>query len=422
MKELTIILSLALAAILLGLLVDELAWCLFGATLIWIWLQAGEFRKVRAWSRRPLRRPDNGMDSWFDISYAPYRALLRERQRTRDMALRLRELLGLADVIPDGVIQLRPNGDIESLNTAAKKLLHLSDKDIGLGLATVVRSPDFVRFLSGYGDSKSDEPLDFTAAANPEQDLEARLFDAGGGWTVVMLRDITALNRLLTMRQNFVANVSHELRTPLTVMSGYLETMSDESEPEELRLSLVERLTPPLKRMQTLVDDLMLLTQLESTPIAAQQDPIYLPDVVNTAVQELQGLCESPEQIRIHFDSQQTILGIETELHSLCVNLLSNALNYSPSGAPVDISVTDHGDAVRLTIKDNGYGIAPEHLDRITERFYSVDSADARTRGGTGLGLAIVKHVLLRHDSSLQVTSTLGSGSTFYCDFEPIQQ
>ena len=422
MKELTIISSLLAAAIVLGLLSDEMGWSLFGAAVIWIWIQSGEFRKVLAWSRRPLRRPDNGLDSWFGISYAPYRALLRERQRTRDMAARLRELLGLAEVIPDGVIQLRPNGDIESLNSAAKELLHLTDSDIGLGLATVVRSPDFVRFLNGYGGSQNTKPLDFTAPASPEQDLEARLFDAGGGWTVVMLRDITALNRLLTMRQNFVANVSHELRTPLTVMAGYLETMSDETQSEELRLSLVERLTPPLKRMQTLVDDLMLLTQLESTPIAEQQEIIQLSDVVDTAVQELQGLCESPEQIRVHYDSERTIAGIETELHSLCINLLSNALRYSPSGAPVDVSVADHGDVVRLTIKDNGYGIAPEHLDRITERFYSVDLVGARTRGGTGLGLAIVKHVLLRHNSSLQVTSTPGSGSTFYCDFKHIQQ
>lgn len=413
-KELGIVLALGGGAVLLGFALGEVGWCLFFASLIWIAWQLVEYRKVLHWSQRPLSRPQNGSDSWFTLAYPAYRALARERRRTKAMNEQLREVLGLAEVIPDGMIILNQNADIEGMNNAAKGLLQLNDSDIGLGLATVVRSPDFVAFIRS---GSREDPMDFTSPFDQKLTYEARRFDAGTGRTVVLVRDITALNRLLTMRQNFVANVSHELRTPLTVMSGYLETMNDSDQPADLRLSLIERLDKPLQRMQTLVADLMLLTQLESTPAVDQQQEIDLQHVISAAISELQGLCTAENQIQLDCRSSAKILGAESEIHSVCVNLISNALRYSPKGAPVHVSLTDQDDKVRLLVSDNGYGIAPEHLSRLTERFYRVDLAGARTRGGTGLGLAIVKHVLRRHGSELHIESTLGSGSQFYCDF-----
>ena len=414
-KELSLIFMLLIPALIAGLWSGELGWCLFFASLTWITIQAAEYRKVLQWSTRPLSRPKNGRDSWWSIAYPPFRALSRERRRTKAMNAQLREILGLAEVIPDGVLVLSPNGDIEGMNTAAKKLLQLTDADMGLGLATVVRSPDFVAFIR---EDSRDEPLEFSSPFDSERSFEARRFDAGTERTIVLVRDITTLNRLLTMRQNFVANVSHELRTPLTVISGYLETMSDAEQPTDLRLSLIERLNTPVKRMQTLVSDLMLLTQLESTPMPEQRQVLSLQRIVTAAAQELQGLCSTPDQIQFHYETDEPVEGIETELHSVCINLLSNALRYSPEGNAIDIFLTEHGDNVRLTVKDHGYGIAPEHLSRLTERFYRVDMAGARTRGGTGLGLAIVKHILRRHDAELVIESALGEGSTFSCEFE----
>jgi two-component system phosphate regulon sensor histidine kinase PhoR len=144
--------------------------------------------------------------------------------------------------------------------------------------------------------------------------------------------------------------------------------------------------------------------------------------VVKAAVHEIQPLCSRPDQIHFELESDLEILGIESELYSLCINLLSNALRYSPEGNPIEVSLKPYKDRLRLTVTDHGFGIAPVHLNRLTERFYRVDLAGSRTRGGTGLGLAIVKHVLLRHDSRLQIRSALGQGSSFICDFQPTEK
>ncbi|MEM9621620.1 MAG: phosphate regulon sensor histidine kinase PhoR [Pseudomonadota bacterium] len=415
-KEFAIPLVLVGIALLFGLWTGELGWCLFVASLVWIWVQAIEYRKVRKWSQRPLRKPRNGLDSWFALAYAPFRSLKRERQRTQRMAFRLRQILGLSEVVPDGVIILGPNGEMEGLNTAAKQMLQLNDSDLGLSLASVVRSPDFVAFLRA---ADNDEPLEFVSPFDPNVSFEARRINVDTGRVIVLIRDITALNRLLTMRQSFVANVSHELRTPLTVMAGYLETLEDPDQDEQLKLELLPRLNSPVRRMQSLVDDLLLLTQLESNPLTEHRAPVNMRRVIEGAVYELQGLLASDDQITVRCNTEQSVFGVETELHSVCVNLLSNAVRYSPKGSQIDISWCAMDGACRLAVKDGGVGIAPEHISRLTERFYRVDMAGARAKGGTGLGLAIVKHILRRHNSELQVESQLGVGSLFYCDFEP---
>jgi len=416
-KELQIGIGLFVGAVICGWLTGAMGWCLLAGTLAWIAIHVGEFNKVSAWAQHPLRRPKNGLDTWFNLSYKPFRALQRERQRTRDMTTRLRDILGLTDVIPDGVIILNATGDIEGMNQPAQSLLHLSDSDVGLGLATVLRIPEFITYIRQ--DVGHDEPLELTSPFDKDQSLEVRRFDTTTGNTIVLIRDMTELNHLLTMRQNFIANVSHELRTPLTVMNGYLETLVDPDTDDETRRNISTRLTSPMSRMQTLVEDLMLLTQLEGTPVA-DFDPICVGQILEGAVREMQGLCTSPDQISIDIDADSKILGAHSELHSVCVNLISNALRYSPEGAPIHTSVIETEGRIRLQVKDNGLGIAPEHLDRLTERFYRVDLAGAAARGGTGLGLAIVKHALVRHESTLQIKSTLGLGSKFFCDFATI--
>lgn len=414
LKEIFIIITLISLAFILGLQIDAVGWSLFGASLIWIGLQAREFRKIRQWANRPLQRPQNGLESWAALAYLPFRSLTRERERTRAMVLRLREILSLTEIIPDGFIVLNSSGDIESLNAAAKKLLHLSDKDVGLGLGTVVRIPEFLNFIRT---DQQQDPIEFQSPFATDTTLEARRLDTELGGAIVIVRDVTTLNRLLTMRQNFIANVSHELRTPLTVVSGYMETLTDPDEDPALKLGLIERLPSPLRRMQSLVDDLLLLTQLESSS-EVKQSAMSLAEPIKSAVEELRPMFSDNSQISVLIDTNSQIMGAQSELHSVCVNLLANAIRYSRNNGPITIRCEDLGGGVRLSVKDEGLGIAQEHLGRLTERFYRVDMAGSRTRGGTGLGLAIVKHVLRRHHSTLQIQSSLGVGSTFFCDFE----
>ena len=415
--EITVAIILATLSVLIGVMTNELAWCLLAGTAVWIGLQYAEFRKLRDWSRRPFSRPTETLTSWFSLAYEPFRMLTGERERTRRITSRLREVLALTEVIPDAVIILNKSGNIENLNTSAMQMLNISDQDIGLSLVSIVRNPDLIEFL------KSDTPvsaLEFPSPFSPDCTLEARRFDNGVGGKVVLVRDITELNRLLTMRQAFIANVSHELRTPLTVVSGYLEVMSDASADDAMRIALATKLNAPVARMQTLVEDLLLLTQLESSSATDEKQEVNMSQEIRAVFEEAQGLQTGEGQIQLRIESDACVMGVEKELYSVCTNLLGNAIRYSPEGLPIEISWTNVGDKARFAVTDQGVGIAQEHISRLTERFYRIDLAGARSRGGTGLGLAIVKHVLLRHESALEVESNLGQGSRFFCDLNPV--
>ena len=420
-KEISLTLFLIVMGLLVGLLTGETGWSFCAAAVVWIILQTDQFRQVARWAERPWRKPENGLDSWFNIAYRPYRALLRERHRTRQATTRLRQILNLIELIPDGVIVLGPSGELEGMNNAAKRMLNIGTPDLGLGLSTVVREPEFVSFIRA---DVSDDPqiLEFASPFDLEHTLEARRFRVEGGGLIVIVRDITTLNRLLTVRQNFVANVSHELRTPLAVIKGYMETITDTAESAETRLDLIQRLVSPLDRMQSLVDELMLLTRLESTDEESSLVRVDLGLIISNAVAELGDLYRTEERVVLHLDESVTIMGIEAELHSLCINLLSNALRYSPEDSIVEVRCRNLGNRIKLEVQDHGVGIPREHLERLTERFYRVDMADSRTRGGTGLGLAIVKHVLRRHGSALQIKTELGVGSTFASEFRIVER
>ena len=257
--------------------------------------------------------------------------------------------------------------------------------------------------------------MEFTSIAS----IELRVFEIDKDSKILLVRDITTQNRLLTMRQSFVANVSHELRTPLTVVKGYLETMNDQDTRADLRLELIGKLNAPVSRMESLVQGLLLLTQLESNPVPPEMDEIDMHKLLVDASNEVQGLLKKNDSLQINKQTDLKIKGINPELSSVCINLRGNAIRYSPDGAQIEVfwSETPDGKA-RLAVRDQGLGIAKEHLDRITERFYRVDMKDSRTRGGTGRGLAIVKHVLRRHNSELQLESRINKGGLFFCDFE----
>lgn len=413
-NEVQLILLIAVVALSLGLLSGFMGWSLFFGALVWIIIQYGQHERFGQWARHPLRVPPNLNEAWYRLAMIPYRQLGRERQRTRAMLGRMRDIVGVTELIPDAVILLDEGGAIESMNSAARKLFNLKKEDVGLGLANIVRSPDFAEFLRG--EEAENAPLEFSSPLNPEQQLEARSFISETQSKLILVRDITSSNRLLTMRQQFVANVSHELRTPLTVVGGYLETINDESASDELRLQLIDKFTKPMKRMQSLVEDLLLLTQLESSTATPELREVVMTQVIKGAVEELHTLQKAPGQVTVRMESSRKILGSEKELHSVCINLLSNAIRHS-GAQNIEISWKDHGDSVRLSVVDDGCGIPTEYLNRLTERFFRVDVVGAHTRVGTGLGLAIVKHVLKRHNSALHIESALNSGSSFSCEF-----
>ncbi len=219
------------------------------------------------------------------------------------------------------------------------------------------------------------------------------------------------------MRRDFVANVSHELRTPLTVLRGFIETLADAREGDtKLHRRSLELMGTQAERMQRLVEDLLMLARLEDSRYPLKEEPVDVPALAHAVVAEAEGLSQGRHRIEVRAEAAWLIASRE-ELRSALTNLVTNAVRYTPAGGEVLVTWGHEDGEAWLRVRDNGEGIAPEHIPRLTERFYRVDRGRSRSSGGTGLGLAIVKHVLQRHQGRLQIESEPGKGSTFSCAF-----
>ena len=409
---------LVVAALVVGILTDAFAWAGLAAALVWIALQQREFSELRRFSREPLSGPQFRLPGWTAAGDRMFRQIRLARLRTRRTLALSRALQRMTAALPDAAIMVDAHGRIEQMNAAAEQMLGLRRGDRGGHLASLIRQPDFTVLVRGRSEAGI---VEFPSPFDDQTRLEARRIVMEAGRVLILVRDVTQLNRLLTMRQDFVANVSHELRTPLTVIAGYLEALAEDDVDADVMRQLVQRLDAPTRRMRALVDDLLLLSRLEANPPPGDADlrPIDLPTQLDACLAEARMLSNGKHEFRSRIDRALWLRGVERELHSAALNMLSNAVRYSPDGGEIEIvwERAPSGGA-RLAVRDQGIGIAQEHIARITERFYRVDLARSRVAGGTGLGLAIVKHVLKRHRSQLQVTSQPGKGSTFFCDFD----
>jgi len=404
----------AVVAIVVGLTTHAWGLGLALGVIGWVAWHVREFIRFDRWSRHPLARPNHAAASWGRATERVYRSLAASRARSRRLLSELRGFTTITRQLPDGAVLIRPGGEIEMFNDAASKLFGLEAPDRGNNLVALVRVPAFRALVDGRV-----ALVEMNAPRDPNVHLEVRRIDIDPQRVLILARDVTQLNRLLTMRQDFVANVSHELRTPLTVILGYLETMEDESLSERELKTLLERFRGPVRRMESLVEDLLLLTRLESNPRPAREDlsVVRVESLLRAIRDDALALSGGRHEIVLEATRDLAILGMEGELHSAFSNLVMNAVRYSPDGGRIEIRWHATADGARFEVADHGVGIAPEHLSRITERFYRVDFAGARVRGGTGLGLAITKHVLERHGATLTVESEHGKGSRFGCTF-----
>jgi two-component system phosphate regulon sensor histidine kinase PhoR len=238
---------------------------------------------------------------------------------------------------------------------------------------------------------------------------------------LLLSRDVTEVVKAEAMRRDFVANVSHEIRTPLTVLSGFIETLQSVPLDAHETQKYLQLMAIQSDRMQSLVADLLTLSQLEVSQSPNGQDLISLPELVSQVTSEANALTSlladqlSGQKHELIFAQvpQLFVMGSRTELFSALSNLVSNAIRYTPLGGLVHLTFSQTEDQFTISVKDTGPGIASEHLPRLTERFYRVDQSRSRETGGTGLGLAITKHVMQRHGGELQIQSELGKGSTF---------
>ncbi|HEY9035398.1 MAG TPA: phosphate regulon sensor histidine kinase PhoR [Pseudomonadales bacterium] len=315
----------------------------------------------------------------------------------------------------DGVVLINPHGLIDWMNPASEYLLGFDPaRDRGTQLTNLLRDPVFIAYFEA-GDYS--EPLHMVSPVSGTIKLEIQLTVFGQGNRLMFARDVTRLQQLEQMRKDFVANVSHELKTPLTVISGYLETLSQTELAAEPRWSKAfDQMNSQAVRMRHLVDDLLLLSRLESLP-RANNDTIYLAALLRDVMHEI-GVAFPGRVIALQCDDAVTVQGSTMELHSAFLNLLTNACKYTPKEKAVSVQVERLQDGcLAVRVKDEGAGIDVRHLSRLTERFYRVDDSRFSETGGTGLGLAIVKHALMRHDAQLLIESRVGEGSIFSCIF-----
>lgn len=392
---------------------------MFLSLLALLVLHLRQLRTLLAWLQKPdLGAVPDGFGGWDDAFaniYQELRAHVRHETRLTGELGRLQQAAG---ALPDGVVMLNASDQIEWCNAPAGLLLGLNlVQDTGQPISFLVRQSEFVAYLNARDYA---EPIVLKSARNPEISLELQLVPFGEEQKLLICRDVSHLEKIETMRRDFVANVSHELRTPLTVVGGFIETLKDidGAVPDSLRhyFDLMEEQT---SRMRNLVEDLLTLSQLESSQHLLQEDVIDIPALVETVRQEGEALSAGRHTVLIDtVDQGLRLRGSQKELHSAFGNLVANAIRYTPQGGEIRLAWGLHGGQAVFSVTDTGIGIEPQHIARLTERFYRVDRSRSRETGGTGLGLSIVKHILTRHQGHLEITSEYGKGSTFSAVFE----
>ncbi len=348
---------------------------------------------------------------WGELAYRIER-LLRHRDRAVEAEReRLRQFLNGIEASPNGVILLDPSDQIEWCSATAAQHFGLDpQRDRMQRLTNLVRAPAFVAHLQ---DGAFDETLDMASPVGHGR-LQVTIRRYGEGSKLVLSQDVTERDRAESMRRDFVANVSHEIRTPLTVLSGFIETLNSLPLNEAERTRVQGLMQQQAARMQALVADLLTLAQLEGSPRPAADHWVDVGQLLHWVRADALALSAGRHGVVVKQEWGAELAGEQAELHSAFANLMTNAVRYTPEGGRIEARWYRRDDGCGVfAVADTGIGIAPEHIARLTERFYRVDGSRSRETGGTGLGLAIVKHVVQRHGGEILIDSEPGVGSTF---------
>jgi two-component system phosphate regulon sensor histidine kinase PhoR len=415
--------------IVLGLLAifPLLLWPLAGAVaalllfvallLAYLFHHLRNLRALDGWLRQPdVSTVPHGSGLWDEVFGVLYQLERNQSDSRKNLSTALDRFQKAGEAMPDGVVMLNSADQIEWCNPVAEAQFGISlQRDRGQWMNYLIRQAQFTDYLAAHNYR---EPLIFRSSRNPDLVLSVQMVPFGDEQKLLLSRDITQLERVETMRRDFVANVSHELSTPLTVVGGFLETLVDmEHLDEKQTRHYLDLMLDQTSRMQHLVKDLLTLSKLESTHTAHREEKVDVPNLLRQLLAEAQSLSGGKHRLSLNLSSQCSLLGNVDELRSAFGNLVSNAIRYTPEGGEIVLQWEEWEDEGVFSVQDSGIGIEPQHIPRLTERFYRVDRSRSRETGGTGLGLAIAKHALTRHQARLEIESTPGKGSTFSACF-----
>ncbi|WP_413734932.1 phosphate regulon sensor histidine kinase PhoR [Sodalis sp. RH21] len=399
-----------LPALLLSLFVGHAGWLLAAALLAALLRNYYYQLRLSQWLWVDLRRtPPVGRGSWEPLFYGLHQMQQRHRRRRRELATLFKRFRSGAETLPDALVMLTADGHIFWCNGLAQQLLGFRwPEDNGQHILNLLRYPEFNEYIQAQSFKR---PL--TLLLNNQRYVEFRVMPYTDDQLLMVIRDVTQMRQLEGARRNFFANASHELRTPLTVLQGYLEMMTDQTMDKAIRAKAIHTMQDQTQRMERLVKQLLVLSRIEAAPQGEVNERIDIPAILKRLQQSAAGLSQERHDIVFRINEQLQVRGNEEQLRSAMSNLIYNAVIHTPPGTRIEVCWQRTAAGAQFQVSDNGPGIAPEHLPRLTERFYRVDKARSRQTGGSGLGLAIVKHALSNHDARLDVISEPGAGTRF---------
>ncbi|RFP16111.1 MULTISPECIES: phosphate regulon sensor histidine kinase PhoR [unclassified Duganella] len=378
------------------------------AMMVLVFVQLTYLYQLSNWMDDPqsAKLPD-GWGAWTNIFSRLYRMRRDDEKNQAELTEWLARFRQAMHLLPDGVVIMDDVLFLEWCNPAAEKHLGLThERDKGMRVTNLVRSPDFMDYIIL---GRYEQPLTISFR---ERKLIVHIIPFENRRQILVTHDATESERIEEMRRDFIANASHELRTPLTVIVGFLEIAASEGLDVATRSAHLKLMTEQGHRMQHLIEDMLTLSRLESVDYPMRPEQVDVPKLMEQVLRDARALSAGKHEITMAVNGPD-IMGSYEELHSAFGNLASNAVRYTPAGGKIQLVWKEYEGGVKFMVEDTGIGISPEHISRLTERFYRVDKSRSRETQGTGLGLAIVKHVLLRHGSTLQIKSEAGKGSSF---------
>jgi two-component system phosphate regulon sensor histidine kinase PhoR len=330
----------------------------------------------------------------------------------QDVRTGQQQLETVLNSMQEAVIAISAEGKVQWANRVMNRLI-LGGVRLGAPVVETVRDPDFLRAIT----EAVQEGAVRTARATsllPGHSFNVTAAPMTGAGAVVVLHDVTEIERVEKTRRDFVANVSHELRTPLTSIQGYAETLLESAPAQGSERDFLEIIRRNAVRMANLSEDLLTLARVESGEVAFRFRPVTSAELLEEAAKSFREIARAQRvELVVEAAADRAVEADTDAVHQVLANLIDNALKYAASGGKVFLGAREAGSTVEFYVRDFGPGIASEHLPRLFERFYRVDKARSRDSGGTGLGLAIAKHIVRAHGGNIRAESALGHGSTF---------
>ena len=418
--------GLILVAAVFGYTIEHVLLSMLVASIAIIAWQVYRLNLLYLWSENPKTNP---MPEVGGQLHSLYRSILRTNaknsKRKRQLSAYLTQFRKAVSAVPDAIVLVDDLGKIEWANKNADTVLGIRwPEDSNVRFGDLIRYPEVIRVMEKANSKKQRPELGVVvnSTSNSEQSISFKCIRYTNTLRMVIARDVSRLVKVNQMQSDFVANVSHELKTPLTVLKGYVEILRDNPDLPNQFAKPLAQMNLQSVRMELIVGDLLYLARLEDNANITPHEPINISNVINTIVDSVGPLVEDKKhKLELDIDHTLVLNGASSELHSAFSNLITNAINYTPDNGLINVKwqrqQRNDRECAVFSVTDNGYGVAAQHLDRLTQRFYRVDTDRSREGGGTGLGLAIVKHVLQRHMAELEIESQEDEGSVFRCVF-----